>query len=109
MKALSFIKNVLIQYPFLKNKYFLVGVAFFIWIMFIDSDSILIQIKRTQERDKLQTTKEFLISDIEFLQSQLYFLKTDMNFVEKIGREKYRLKKDNEDLYIIDTTKTIQK
>jgi cell division protein FtsB len=94
--------------PFLKhipawlgNKYFLTGLAFVIWMSFFDSDDITLQLRRVQELQQLQQSEENLSRQIADTKNELELLRTNPTTLEKYAREKYLMKKDNEDLYII--------
>ena len=51
--------------------------------------------------DKLVQQKEFYISEIKSDSTELSDLKNDPKQQEKFAREKFLMKKDNEDVFII--------
>jgi len=88
----------------LKSKYLIAGTAFVIWMLFFDRNDVSLQLKRINELNKLQQSEENMNRQIANTKKELELLKTNPSTLEKYAREKYMMKKDNEDLYIIDTT-----
>ena len=85
-----------------KNKYLLTGGAFIVWMLFFDDrDIYTTHFKQRRELEKLQESRAWFQQEIETTQRELKQLKTDASILEKYAREKYRMKKDNEDLFII--------
>ena len=87
----------------LKSKYLFTSAAFVIWMLFIDRNNVSLQLKRINELNKLQQSEKNMNTQIANTKKELELLKTNPSTLEKYAREKYMMKKDNEDLYIIDT------
>ena len=85
----------------LKNKYILTLIAFVVWITYFDAKDLLTQRERTNELEKLQESKAYFSSETEKEKKALEELKSNPAAIEKLAREKYLMKKDNEDLFII--------
>ena len=85
----------------LKSKYLITGLAFMAWMLFFDSDDITLQLKRVKELQQLQESEKNLSKQITKTKEELDLLRTNPSTLEKYAREKYLMKKDNEDLYII--------
>ncbi|MEO6637881.1 MAG: septum formation initiator family protein [Ginsengibacter sp.] len=83
------------------NKYFLTGIAFCIWMLFFDTNDLSLQIRRINEMHKLQESEKVMDKLIADTKYELGQLKTNPETLEKYAREKYMMKKDNEDLFII--------
>lgn len=83
------------------NKYLFTGVAFCIWMLFFDTNDLSLQMKRINEMHKLQESEKVMDKLIADTKHELGQLKTNPATLEKYAREKYMMKKDNEDLYII--------
>ena len=83
------------------NIYILTSLIFFIWIFFIDSNSILVNLKLKKEINKLIDRKEVLENQIEIDKKIISNLKNP-DSLEKYAREKLYMKKDNEEIYIIE-------
>ncbi len=83
------------------NKYLITGIAFAIWMLFFDRNDLPLQLKRVQELNRLQENEKVMDNQITNTKHELTLLKTNPETLEKYAREKFMMKKDNEDLYII--------
>ena len=86
----------------LKNKYFIVSIAFLVWLVFFDQNNIISQIKLSRKLKQLQQQKEYYQLEIRNNEGATLELMNDTDQLEKYAREKYLMKKDNEDLFIIE-------
>jgi cell division protein FtsB len=86
---------------FLSNKYVLVLIFFFVWMLFLDTYSYLDHRFLNQEIDELETNKEYYQNEIDKDKKSIRTLKNPHQ-IEKYAREKYYMKKDSEDIYIIE-------
>jgi cell division protein DivIC len=84
-----------------KNKYILTVLIFVVWLILLDSNNLISRYKEMRELHKLKADREYYINRIEVDKRKLYELKTDNHNLEKFAREQYRMKKPDEDLYII--------
>ena len=82
----------------LRNRYFLILVLFFAWMIFFDKHDILTQWNLQKTVDKLEEEKSFYSDQIEKAEQERLELEIDK---EKIAREKYYMKKPGEDVFII--------
>jgi cell division protein FtsB len=87
--------------PVLRNKYLLTIIIFVVWILLFDSNNLIARYKEMRELRKLRADREYYINRIEVDRQKLHELKTDNHNLEKFAREQYRMKKADEDLYII--------
>ena len=85
----------------LRNKYFLAVVAFGVWMMFFDKNDMLSQYEYRSEVNKLKEEKTFYSSEIAGVKKDLKELDSNLITTEKFAREKYFMKKDNEDVFVI--------
>lgn len=85
----------------LRNKYALTGIIFIVWISFFDQNKIITQFQYRSELSKLKEEKAFYQEEIEKIQSDLNDLQSNPNTLEKFAREKYLMKKDDEELFVI--------
>ena len=83
------------------NKYLITGISFAIWMLFFDRNDLSLQLKRVNELHKLQESEKVMDNQIADTKHELKLLKTNPETLEKYAREKFMMKKDNEDLYII--------
>jgi cell division protein DivIC len=87
--------------PALRNKYLLTILIFIAWVILFDSNNLIARYREMRELRKLRAEKEYYMQRIEADRKKLNELKTDNNNLEKFAREQYRMKKADEDLYII--------
>jgi cell division protein FtsB len=87
----------------LKNKYLLTGTFFVIWMLFFDPKDILSEFERRDKLNELQNSEQHLKQLITESHTELNLLKNNAQSIEKYAREKYLMKKDNEDLFIVST------
>jgi cell division protein DivIC len=95
MKLLSHIP------AWLKNKYLISFAAFCAIILFFDKNDIFTQINRHNELKELQKSKQYYTTRIAAERKESEALKTNPAVVEKIAREKYLMKRDNEELFLV--------
>lgn len=71
-------------------------------MMFFDTrDFITSHFRERAELLKLEKSKQYYEQQIAVTRRELDQLKTDPALLEKYAREKYLMKKDNEDLFLI--------
>ncbi|HVZ57379.1 MAG TPA: septum formation initiator family protein [Chitinophagaceae bacterium] len=85
----------------LRNKYVLAVLAFGAWILFFDRNDLITQWQRRQELIELQRSKNFYSAQIRSESQELDQLKTNPAALEKYAREKYYMKRDNEELFLL--------
>jgi cell division protein FtsB len=86
----------------LKNKYVLTALGFTVWVLFFDArDFITSHFREKEELRKLEASKKYYEQQIATTREELEQLKSNPAILEKYAREKYRMKKDNEDLFLI--------
>lgn len=87
--------------PVFRNKYFLTLAIFIIWISLLDTNNLIERYRQVNELYKLKKDKEYFNKKIEEDRRKLNELKTDNHNLEKFAREQYKMKRKDEDLYII--------
>lgn len=91
----------------LKNKYVLTATGFAVWILFFDSrDFITSHFRERGELQKLEQSKKYYEQQIATTRQELEQLKSNPALLEKYAREKYLMKRDNEDLFRIQENNT---
>ena len=86
----------------LTNKYFLSTTFFVVWLLFFDHNDLMLAYKRNQELKDLKAKKALYDEKILETRKELDALRVNTASLEKVAREKYLMKKDNEDLYVIE-------
>ena len=99
-KVKHFIHNI--PKPF-KNKYIITLVFFAFWIVFIDDYNLIKQYQLQKDVEDLENQKAYYLSEIEKDSAELYHLQNTKEAQEKFAREKFLMKKENEDIFIIRT------
>ncbi len=90
------------------NRYVLILLIFTVWMAFFDSNSLMVHNELDQELDKLENNKEYYQKEIQHDKAIIQGL-DDSFELEKFARETYFMKRDNEEVYIIefqDSSKT---
>jgi cell division protein DivIC len=86
----------------LKNKYMITALFFAVWILFIDDrDFVTTRFRHLRELHKMEERKIYFEEEIRVVRTELDKLKSNPAELEKYAREKYMMKKDNEDLFIV--------
>jgi cell division protein FtsB len=86
---------------YLRNKYFTATMLFLVWICFFDRNDIISEAKLIYKINKLKTERTYFQKQTDIATEELKELQTDPASLEKFAREKYLMKKDNEDVYVI--------
>ena len=100
MRFIEIIKNSKF-FKFFSNVYILITTVFLIWIIFIDSNSLAVNMKLKSQINELENKIKNLQNEINQDQKLISNLK-NLDSLEKYGREKHFMKKQNEEIYIIE-------
>ena len=95
MKLLSHIPS------FLKNKFLLATAGFVVWMLFFDRNDVFTQLQWKRDLAEIRESKQYFqerISEDRKFSNDLQF---NASAIEKYAREKYLMKKDNEELFVI--------
>ena len=90
-------------FALLKNKYFIAVAFFIIWMSFFDPKDWGLLFARKEKLRDLEKSEKHLTLQIADTRKELDLLKTNAQTIEKYAREKYYMKKDNEDLFIVNS------
>jgi len=93
--------------PVIKSKYVLTLLAFVVWVSFFDKNDTLSQIDLRREVKKLEDEKKYFVTEIGKNKSDMKELMTNPKDLEKFAREKYLMKKDNKDVFVLVEEKEI--
>ena len=91
----------------LRNRYTVTLICFFIYMLFFDRHDLISQMQLKQELGKLEENKDYYKLQIKQTSEDLNDLLTNDNNLEKFAREKYLMKKPNEDIFVIVEDKAI--
>ncbi|MCU7551713.1 septum formation initiator family protein [Chitinophagaceae bacterium LB-8] len=96
MKIISYIL------PVVRNKYLLAVIAFAVWMLFFDKNDVFTQRQRRRELKALEESKAFYTEEIAKEKKVSEELRSNPAAIEKYAREKYFMKRDNEDIFIVE-------
>ena len=85
----------------LRNKYIAALTGFVILMLFIDHNDIFVQLDRRRQLNELLASKRFYEQQIAQTKKNLSDLENNSAALERYAREKYLLKKDNEDVFVV--------
>lgn len=75
-------------------------VGLVIWLMYFDKNDVFTQIELITKCNKLNAEKEYYVTEIEKNKKEILELQTNKKSLETFAREKYLMKKDNEDIFV---------
>ncbi|WP_372755496.1 septum formation initiator family protein [Mariniflexile sp.] len=86
--------------PF-RNIFILISAVFIVWMLFFDANSWLIHHELNTDIDALESEKEYYQKEIEKDNKAIKNLNNEEG-LEKFAREEYYMKRENEEIYIIE-------
>ncbi|MDG4946224.1 septum formation initiator family protein [Weeksellaceae bacterium KMM 9713] len=95
-------------YNYLLNKYFIVGLAFVVWMVFFDQNSYLLHKDLDDDIVNLREERAYFKAEIEKEQNHLDRMEKDPREYERLAREKYLMKKENEDIFVIEKKDSLE-
>ncbi|MFM6938651.1 MAG: FtsB family cell division protein [Aquirufa sp.] len=101
---MSYFKKLTDAYPILKilgNRYVIVLVFFTVWMLFLDNTSYMEHRILNKQLNELEDNKKYYQDEIKKDEENIKRLKNP-DQIEKYAREKYYMKRDSEDIYIIE-------
>ena len=101
---MSYFKKLTDSYPILKilsNRYVIVLVFFTVWMLFLDNTSYMEHRILNKQLNELEDNKKYYQDEIKKDEENIKLLKNP-DQIEKYAREKYYMKRDSEDIYIIE-------
>lgn len=84
-----------------RNKFFVVSLAFLVWMVFFDRNDLFSQYQYHSRLGKLKQERDFYKKETAQVHQDLDELTTNKEKLEKFAREKYLMKKANEDVFVI--------
>jgi cell division protein DivIC len=99
----QFKRTLATVYPYLRNKFVFTGLLFAIWVGFIDDNNIITQVKARMKLAEVAREREFYLKETEQSTEDLKLLQNDRELLERFARERYLMKRENEDIFIFTT------
>lgn len=85
----------------LKNKYALTLIGLIVWGLFFDENDAATQWKLHKQVKQLEEEKAYFVKEIDQIIKETAELTSNPKTLEKFGREKYLMKRDNEDIFVV--------
>lgn len=85
----------------LNNFYLIFAMLFVVWMAFFDSNDLYSQYLLHHKIEQLNREKAFYEQQVKQLKDENRALRENPKLLEKFAREKYRMKKPGEDVYLI--------
>ena len=89
------------------NKYFLVLLGFIVWMLFLDTNSWLIHHELNAEIEELEKNKKYYLDQINADKAIMEQLNDSLE-LESFARQEYFMKRENEEIYIIEYGDSLQ-
>jgi cell division protein FtsB len=83
------------------NRYFITFLVFTVWMAFFDANSLKRQRTLNKRISEINEMKTYYQAEIDKNNAVIEELQKDPEAIEKYGREKYLMKRENEDVYIV--------
>ncbi len=87
--------------PFFRSFYFIASLLFFAWLLIFDSNDLITQMRLSSKEKELIERKDYYEEEIQVVKSDREALLNSEELLEKVAREKYLMKKEDEDVFII--------
>lgn len=84
-----------------KNFYFIAAAIFLLWMLVLDSNNFVARYQLSTKLSALEDEKEYYEEKIKEVQQDRDELFGDRESIEKFAREKYLMKKESEDIFIV--------
>ncbi|HEY8934383.1 MAG TPA: septum formation initiator family protein [Cyclobacteriaceae bacterium] len=84
-----------------RNFYVITGVIFILWMLFLDNNDLISRFKLSNKLNSLENEKEYYNEKIKEVEKDRDELFGDRESIEKFAREKYLMKKESEDIFIV--------
>ncbi len=85
----------------IRNRYTITLTCFVVWMLFFDRDDVLTQWSRQRQLDELKLSSDYYRSEIARTRGELDSVTVDPAAIERIARERYLMKRDGEELFVI--------
>lgn len=87
-----------------RNFYFLTAFLFVVWMIALDSNNAFSRYELSAKLNRLEDEQEYYVEKIQEVKKDHDELFGDQKSLEKFAREKYLMKKESEDIFIVEET-----
>ena len=84
-----------------RNRYFVIALVFAIWVIFFDRNNVIAQFKLQKTLEELDDKKSYYKREIGKVKRDSRELFSADGAIETFARERYYMKKSNEDVFVI--------
>jgi cell division protein FtsB len=84
-----------------RSFYLVSGLIFLVWMLFLDSNDFISRYKLSSKLQSLQNEREYYLEKIEEVEKDRDELLGNKELLEKFAREKYLMRKETEDVFVI--------
>lgn len=84
-----------------KNKFLVATILFIAWMLFFDHNNLFLHLGYRKELSELKDNKKYYQEQIDKTRTEVDLIKKDPRWVEKVAREQYLMRRENEDVYLI--------
>jgi len=84
-----------------RRLFIMITLLFAIWMLFIDDFNVFHRLSLNQKINNLEQQKEYYKNEIESDSMLIKTLKNNPDSMERYAREKYLMKKENEDIFLV--------
>ena len=91
---------------YLKNKYAISALVFLVWMLFFDRNDVISQYTYKSKLNKLKNDEKYFTLEIEKIKKDMNELMSNPKSLEKFAREKYLMKKDDEEIFVFISSKS---
>lgn len=85
----------------LRNRYVIALLGLFVWLALFDRNDLWTTFKNQRELGRMREQKEWYRGEIERSRENLNELSSNKRLLEKFARERYLMKRDNEDIFVL--------
>jgi cell division protein FtsB len=86
--------------PYVYNRYMFTFLGFLVWLTFFDKHDFILQHSYRNKLSDLKHERDYYMEQIEKNKAEMQELFTNNKNLEKFAREKYYMKRDNEDVFV---------
>jgi cell division protein FtsB len=104
-----FMQKVRKVFSIISNKYLIALTVFAVIMLFTDHNNIFEQMDRKRELKEMQTKKAYYEKEIEKTKKELADLSNNSAAIERYAREKFLMKRDSEDIFVVDSNNVSKK
>lgn len=98
--SINYMKQL--NYQSLKNKYVITIAIFIVWILFFDKTNVKNWVGEYIKNNRIERDKAHYEQEIMRVDNQLNLLRSNNDSLEKYAREKFYMRRDNEEIFIIE-------